>query len=141
MDDLFRSADTISLHCSYSPQTYHIINDRALRLTKPGSILINAARAELVDLDAVESALRDGRLAAAGLDVLEDQEPFCEPLPNLIKAYRAKEEWLMGRLVITPHVAFYSPEAVADMRLKSAETMRDVLFDGLDTNVIDPSSW
>ena len=58
-----------------------------------------------------------------------------------VKAYRAKEEWLMGRLVITPHVAFYSPEAVADMRLKSAETMRDVLFDGLDTNVIDPSSW
>ena len=109
-------------------------------MVKPGAIIVNAARGELVDLEALERALRDGRLATAGLDVLEE-EPIREVMPNLIRAYRDRETWLMGRLVITPHVAFYSFEAVAEMRLKSAETMRDILFDGLNTNVIEPSTW
>jgi lactate dehydrogenase-like 2-hydroxyacid dehydrogenase len=93
-----------------------------------------------VDLEALELALRNGQLAAAGIDVIESEPPK-DPLPGLIKAYKDKEERLMGRLVITPHAAWYSPESLVDMRLKSAETMRDVLLDGLDTNCIDPNGW
>lgn len=88
----------------------------------------------------MENALRSNRLAGAGLDVLP-----VEPIPSppdvhpLIEAYRNKEDWLEGRLVITPHCAFYSPESWEDIRVKSAQTMRDVLVDGLRVNVIDPT--
>jgi phosphoglycerate dehydrogenase-like enzyme len=56
----------------------------------------------------------------------------------VLRAYRAREEWLAGRLVITPHIAFHTPEAWEDIRRKSAETMRDVLVEGKRTNVIPP---
>ena len=58
----------------------------------------------------------------------------------MLAAYRAREAWLRGRLVITPHSAFHTPEAWQDIRRKSAETMRDVLVEGLVTNVIPAGS-
>jgi C-terminal binding protein len=57
-----------------------------------------------------------------------------------MRAYRAREDWLQGRLVITPHSAFHTPEAWDDIRLKGIETVRDVLVLGLQTNVIAPES-
>ena len=140
VDALFREADVISLHCANTPDTQHIVNDHTLSLVKPGAILVNAARGEAVDLAALERALRSGKLAGAGLDVLE-VEPVPEPAPPLIQAYRNREPWLMGRFIVTPHCAFFSGESVKDIQVKSTETMRDILFDGLSTNVIDPSSW
>ncbi len=65
-------------------------------------------------------------------------EPPVAPVPRLLAAYRARAPWLLGRLVITPHSAFHTPQAWDDIRVKSAETMRDVLVDGLATNVIRP---
>ena len=103
-------------------------------------MLVNTARGELVDLEALYDALKDGNLTGAGLDVIQ-VEPPVEPLPRLLQAYRSNEPWVAGRVIITPHVAFYSKESVDDMRLKSATTMRDVLFDGLMTNHIDPEHW
>ncbi|CAG8759847.1 10121_t:CDS:2, partial [Acaulospora colombiana] len=107
---------------------------------KEGSVLINTARGRVLDLSAIEEGLRSGRLAGVGLDVLPD-----EPIPEneadmhpLIKAYKDGEEWLRGRMVITPHVAFYSTEAWDDIRTLSCETMRDVLLDGLRRNVVKP---
>jgi C-terminal binding protein len=140
IDDVFRAADTISLHCQYSSSTHHIVNDHTLGLLKPGAIIVNTARGELVDIDALERVLRSGQLAAAGLDPLE-VEPIPEPAPALIQAYRARENWLMGRLVITSHTGYYSPQATTDLQALAAETMRDVLLDGLDTNVVDPQAW
>ncbi|ORX33301.1 hypothetical protein BD324DRAFT_643977 [Kockovaella imperatae] len=140
LTELFSQADVISLHCAHTPETHLVVNDTTLALLPPGAILINVSRGECVSLDAVERALRRGRLTAAGLDVLET-EPIVDPPPPLIQAYRASEPWLMGRLIITPHCAFFSDEAVRDIQIKSTETMRDILFDNLDTNVIDPSSW
>jgi C-terminal binding protein len=61
-------------------------------------------------------------------------------VPALLRAYRDREAWLNGRLIICPHIAFHSPQAWDDIRLKSADTMRDVLVDGLSTNVIPPES-
>jgi phosphoglycerate dehydrogenase-like enzyme len=66
------------------------------------------------------------------------EEPPREPVPSLLRAYRAREPWLAGRLVITPHIAFHTPEAWAAIRRKSAETMRGVLVEGKRTNVIPP---
>jgi lactate dehydrogenase-like 2-hydroxyacid dehydrogenase len=68
------------------------------------------------------------------------EEPPQEPIPGLLRAYRADEPWLRGRLIITPHIAFHSPEAWQDIRVKGVETMRDVLVEGKRTNVIPPES-
>ncbi|KAK7699019.1 hypothetical protein SLS57_012482 [Botryosphaeria dothidea] len=138
--DLFRQSSTVSLHCPLTPQTRGMVGRELLGLLPRGAVLVNTARGEIVDLDAVERCLRDGTLAGVGLDVLPE-----EPIPEdesrvhpLLKAYRKREEWLVGRLVITPHSAWNCPESVADVRVKSAETMRDVLIRGQRVNVIPP---
>jgi phosphoglycerate dehydrogenase-like enzyme len=104
-----------------------------------GAIIVNTARGPVLDLDAVEAALRSGRLAGAGLDVLPIEPPV-EPIPGLLRAYRAREPWLEGRLIVTPHSAFASPEAYEDIKRKSAETMRAVLIDNKRRNVIPPEA-
>ena len=109
-----------------------------ISLMPRGSILVNTSRGEVLQLDAVERGLREGVLAGVGLDVLPE-----EPIPEdnvhpLIKAYREKDQWLTGRLVLTCHTAFYSPQSFVDIRVKSAQTMREVLIDGLQSNVITP---
>mgnify|MGYP002076814804 CR=1 FL=1 len=68
-------------------------------------------------------------------------EPPVEPIPELLRAYRAREPWCEGRLIITPHSAFFTPEAWADTRLKAAETMRAALLGPLPQNVITPEMF
>lgn len=130
IEELVSTADTISIHCPLTHETHGLVNDKLLSLVRPGAVLVNTARGPIVQLDAVERALRSGRMAGVGLDVVET-EPITEPVPGLVREYRAREAWLMGRLVITPHVAYYSAEALHEIRVKSVETMRDVLLDGL----------
>lgn len=157
LDELFSRSTVISIHCPHTSETRGLVSTHLLSLLPPGAILVNTARGEIVDTDAVEVAMREGNLAGAGLDVLQ-VEPVPEPAPRLIAAWKAKERWIEGRLIITPHSAFYSPQSFADIRsvvtlalrcgsiadrcsrrAYSAETMRAVLVDGLKTNVILPS--
>ena len=134
--ELFRRANVLSIHCPCTRETRNMIGYDLLSLLPSGAVLVNTGRGEVLQLDAVEECLKDGSLAGAGLDVLPE-----EPIPEdrvhpLVQAYRRKEDWLEGRMVITCHTAFYSPESFVDIRVKSAETMRDVLIDGLQSNVI-----
>jgi C-terminal binding protein len=140
LDELLARSDVLSIHVPDTPTTRGIIGARELALLPKGAVLINTARGTSVDLDALQAALKSGHLAGAGLDVIP-VEPPPEPPPALLAAYRAKEPWLQGRLIITPHSAFHTPEAWADIRRKSAETMRDVLVLKLPTNVISPDSY
>lgn len=73
LDDLLAVSDFVSLHVSLTPETRHLIDARALARCKPGAILVNTSRGGVVDTDALVAALRDGPLAAAGLDVYEDE--------------------------------------------------------------------
>jgi C-terminal binding protein len=139
MDEMLAQADVLSIHCPLTRKTRGLIGERELRLLPKDAVVVNTARGPIVDIDALARVLRDGHVAAAGLDVIP-VEPPVEPVPSLLQAYRNKEEWLAGRLIITPHIAFHTPQAWDDIRLKSAETMRDVLVEGLNTNVIPPES-
>jgi phosphoglycerate dehydrogenase-like enzyme len=127
----------LSIHTPLTRATRGMIGERELRLLPRDAVVVNTARGPILDIDALERCLRDGHLAGSGLDVIPEEPPR-EPVPSLLRAYRAREPWLAGRLVITPHIAFHTPEAWAAIRRKSAETMRGVLVEGKRTNVIPP---
>jgi lactate dehydrogenase-like 2-hydroxyacid dehydrogenase len=116
LQQLFASSDIISLHVPLSDETRNMINADILAAAKPGLVLINAARGEVVDLDALHDALKAGHIGAAGLDVLPE-EPADENRP-LVSAWQKGEDWLEDRVIITPHAAFYTPQSLYDMRTR-----------------------
>jgi len=140
LHDLMRGSDVLSIHAPLTPGTAGMVDRAALALLPPGAVVVNTARGPVLDVDALADALREGRIAGAGLDVLP-VEPPVEPLPELLRAYRAREPWLEGRLIITPHSAYLTPEAHWDIRVKSAETMRAALMTNQPQNVIAPGSF
>jgi phosphoglycerate dehydrogenase-like enzyme len=140
LEDLLRQTDTLSIHTPLTPETQSMLGRAQLGLLRKGAVVVNTARGPIIDLDALLSLLRDGHIAAAGLDVLP-VEPPVEPIPELLRAYRAREPWLEGRLVVTPHAAWFTPESEHDTRVKSAETMRAALLTNRPQNVITPDMY
>ena len=106
LDEVLQTADVITLHVPLGTQTRHMISDREFDMMKPTVIFINACRGPVVDEAALIRALNDGKVAAAGLDVLE-QEPT--PVDNpLLK---------MDNVLVTPHLAAFSQEAGEKSRM------------------------
>ncbi|MBD0417461.1 C-terminal binding protein [Oryzicola mucosus] len=136
LDQLLERADIVSLHTPLNDQTRAMVNAGWLAGMKPGALLINVARGKLVDLDAIEVALRSGQLGAVGLDVLPQEPP--DPRHPLLEAWLEREAWLQGRLALTPHAAFFSDAAYLDMRTFAAEIVRDFLFSGKVRNNVNP---
>ena len=139
LEDLLRQTDTLSIHAPLTPETNRMIGARELALLPKGAVVINTARGPIIDIDALAAALKSGHLSGVGLDVIP-VEPPADPLPELIRAYRAHEKWTEGRLIITPHSAFHTPEAWDDIRTKGAETMR-AFISGKPQNVITPEDF
>ncbi|RMZ04600.1 hypothetical protein D0862_05264 [Hortaea werneckii] len=135
--ELFRRSSILSVHAPATRETRNLVDYSLLSLLPRGAVFVNTARGEIVDLDGIERALKEGIISGAALDVLP-VEPIPEPAHPLIQAYRRKEEWLTGRMVLTCHTAFFSPSSVEEIRSKSAQTMREVLIDKLQSNVITP---
>ncbi|MCC6468350.1 MAG: C-terminal binding protein [Alphaproteobacteria bacterium] len=135
LHDLMAMADILSIHAPSSEETRSMIDAAALARAKPGMVLINTARGVIVDLDALHDALKDGRLAAAGLDVLP-VEP-ADARHKLIAAWRGRESWIEGRLALSPHAAFYSPDAVVDMRRSGVTTILACLETGSLQNCVN----
>jgi phosphoglycerate dehydrogenase-like enzyme len=137
---LLRQTDTLSIHAPLTAETRALIGTEELSLLPEGAVVVNTARGPIVDIDALAAALKSGHLAGVGIDVLP-VEPPVDPVPELLRAYRAREAWCEGRLIITPHSAFFSPQAWDDIRVKSAETMRAALLGPKPQNVITPDMY
>ena len=112
-----------------------MVGAASLAKAKPELIVINTARGPIVDLDALTEALKAGRIAGAGLDVLP-KEPADSDHP-LIKAFRGRASWTEGRLVLSPHAAFYSPSALEDMQRKAIEVIVTYLREGVLMNCVN----
>ncbi|MCC7047071.1 MAG: C-terminal binding protein [Alphaproteobacteria bacterium] len=136
LETLLGRSDFVSLHVPLNDETRNMIDAARLSQMKQGSILINVARGGLVDVDAVESALRGNRLAAAALDVLPREPPV--PAAGLLQAWQRDEPWLAGRFVVTPHAAFYSEAGFVDMRTFSAEIIVEYFDNGRLRNNVNP---
>ncbi|MCF0120584.1 MAG: hypothetical protein HUJ65_03005 [Oscillospiraceae bacterium] len=99
LDRLLAECDIVSVHLAVTPETIGFIGDRELELMKPGSIIINTARGEIIDRDALCRALVSGKLAGAGLDVLSPEPVTSDhPVLNLPAEIR-------DRVIISPHIA------------------------------------
>jgi C-terminal binding protein len=134
LDELLTQASIVSLHCPLTPETHHLINARALSQMMPDSFLVNTARGGVVDALAVVEAIKNGQIAGAALDVLE-QEPLPDDHP-LAKAWRDPTHPAYDRLILNPHAAFYSEEGLLDMRIKGSENCRRVLLGQPPRNVV-----
>lgn len=131
LEDLLAKSDIVSLHTAYRPETHHIINKESIKLMKKGSYLINTARGGLIETSALIMALEEGILAGAGLDVLEE-ECFIKEEKELLSQEFLKtcdlqtvvqDHMLIQdpRVIVTPHNAFNSREAI----LRILETTAD----------------
>jgi D-3-phosphoglycerate dehydrogenase / 2-oxoglutarate reductase len=121
LPELLKEADFVSLHAPLQKATVNLIDDRALKLMKPGSILINTARGGLVETGALLGALNRGDLAGAGLDVFPEEPPPAALLdhPNLL---------------LSPHSAYYSAEAIVELKQSAAQAVAVVLTGGSPTH-------
>jgi phosphoglycerate dehydrogenase-like enzyme len=125
LEELVASSDYLSIHAPLTAETRGMVNGELLKRVKPGLTLINVARGGIVSLNAVAEALADGRLRAFGADVLESEPP--RPDHPLISAFRARDPQLDGRILLTPHAAFFATESRIEMRTKSAQRMLDAI--------------
>lgn len=130
LDDLFASSDAVSLHCPLTAETHHLVDAVRLGRVRPGLVLVNTSRGGLVDLVALDDALESGQVAAAGLDVLED-----EPAPDL-----SRRLFTRPNVLLTPHLAWYSIEARRDLALQAAEEAYRYITGDRPRNLVNPAA-
>lgn len=125
LEELFAKSDFVSLHCSLTPETRHLINAKTLAAAKPGIRIANCARGELIDEAALLEALESGKVAGAALDVFE-----IEPPKNSRLVAHAS-------VIATPHIAGSTEEAQEIVGIRIAEQVRDYLLQGVARNAVN----
>lgn len=141
LDAVLRQSDVLTLHVPYNKETHHLINLQNIKLIKPGAILVNTARGEVVETDALVWAIQEKILSGVGLDVLEGEKELCEecvlvatqPGKNPACAIDFKllleDHMLINQpeTAITPHIAFFSKEAKHEILQTTSENISNFL--------------
>lgn len=127
LDELLQTADYVSLHCPLTEETHHLMGERELRLMQSQALLVNTARGEVVDEPALIRALREGWIAGAALDVLEQEPP--EPDNPLLS---------MDNVIITAHLGGYSNKGPQEVYEASVEAIIDLAEGRWPHSVVNP---
>ena len=128
LEDLLQKSDYVSLHTPATAESRGMIGEAALRLMKPTAYLINTARGALLDEEAVSRAVREHWIAGAALDVLATEPPPPDhPLLGL------------PDIIVTPHTAFYSEQAIADVQRRAASNVVSALSGQLPPHIVNPA--
>lgn len=126
MDELLQRSDVVTVHVPLLPQTRSLFDAKQFDRMKAGALFFNLSRGGVVDEEALTAALHTGHLAGAGLDVFESEPlPASSPLTDL------------ENVVLTPHVAGFSEEAVLKSRIWIAEAARDALTGKVPKTVVN----
>ncbi len=135
-EELLQQSDVISLHAPLNKGTYHMLNTDNINLIKRGAILVNTARGGLIQPEALLMALDQGIISGAGLDVMEGEESVKEERAYLVHSMSREEmsEILINytllhrdNVVITPHIGFYSQEALQRIMDTTTENIMNYL--------------
>ena len=118
LDQMLARMDIISINCPHTPATFHLLSARRLKLIRPDAYIVNTARGEVIDENALVKLLNDGEIAGAGLDVFE-QEPAVSP--KLVRLARD------GKVVLIPHMGSATHEGRVDMGEKVIVNIRTFL--------------
>lgn len=111
---LFMRSDVLSIHAPLNEETHHIINEGAIEMMKNGIYIINTSRSGLIDENALYHGLISGKIAGAGLDILDYKDENDYYLSNLMN---------LDNVFITPHTSWYSEEAIYDLQVKAGNTV------------------
>ena len=126
LGQMLAESDYVSIHCPLTEETAHIMNDAAIAQMKRSALLINTSRGGVIDEGALIRALKEGRIAGAALDVTDPEPPAADnPLLSL------------ENVIVTPHAAFYSVEATAELARKAAENVVTVLRGEVPRNLVN----
>lgn len=128
LEELLQRSDFITLHCPLTKDTENLLNAERLGLLRPGAILINTARYELVDAEAVYEALKSGRIGGYGLDVYPSEPPAHHPMFDL------------PNVVLTPHLGGTSRESNIQMGNTAVDNVLAVKAGCVPPNLIRPES-
>lgn len=148
MDTVLKTADIISLHIPYSPETHHIINEASFEKMKKGVVILNTARGPLIDTHALLKYVESGKIGGVGLDVCENEPLLREEKQILSKEFNKEdllclleEKMLLlhKNVVLTPHNAFNSHEALTKILTTTAENITAFL-NGKSENVVSPQA-
>lgn len=116
LNRLLRESDIVTLHLPLCEETTHFMSWSRISLMKPGAILVNVSRGGLIDTEALESALKEGRIAGAALDVIEGEENYfyqnCIGKQNSAPFYALES---LPNVILTPHCAFFTKQALSDI--------------------------
>lgn len=127
LDELYAQADIISLHCPLTRGTHHMIGAEAIAKMKPGVMIINTGRGQLIDSRALIDALKTGRVGAAGLDVYEEEsEYFFEDFSNSVLPDDVLARLLsFPNVLLTSHQAFFTREALVSIAATTLGNIKD----------------
>jgi D-lactate dehydrogenase len=145
LEEVLASSDIVTIHVPYNEHTHHLINKNNIASLKKGAYLINTARGAVVETDALVEALKNGTLAGAGLDVLEEEGDLSDEI-SLLTAPHPNESALRitlenhylinhPRVIVTPHAAFNTLEAVKRIIDTSVENIQHFAA-GAPTNIV-----
>ena len=123
LEEIYKKADVISLHVPSTPQNYHLLNEKAFNQMKKGVIILNTARGDLIDTEALYIALKKGIVGGAGLDVLENEDFLIHDDIELKNELFKNNDFLLDsalnlkllqfkNVIATPHIAFNSIDAL-----------------------------
>jgi len=132
LDELLVSSDIVTLHPDLNGETRKIINRDTLKRCKRGVCILNCARGSMVDAEALAEAIRDGHVAGAALDVIED-----EPLKSGPDKWRANPLLDLGRVTMTPHLGGTTKESLEDVAKQVALQIVDYLCNGVVANAVN----
>lgn len=147
LEEVLSLADILSLHVPYCKENYHLINKENISLMKKGIYIINTARGELIDTDALVWGLEEKIIAGASLDVLEGERELKEEieiLSDVSKAEKIKDYKTlledhvlidMPNVIVTPHIAFYSKEAEEEIVKTTIENIKGFMSGNLQNLV------
>ena len=126
LEQMLAESDYVSLHAPLTDETKHIINAQTLAHMKPTASIINTARGGLIDHAALTTALQSGKLAGAALDVHEPEPAPLDQAP-----------WNLENVLVTPHAAFYAPESIENLRVRTAKQAAAQLTGGTPENIVN----